>query len=122
MKLLLKLLGVNDYIEELENNCNNALESISQLHKDKDVLAKELEEAFSSLNELLSTKSILTAKVLKLREQVETLKQSNSEYLAVNEDLAEEVSKLTNFKDYISDAVTDLVKIVNTDYDQLLKK
>lgn len=121
MKLLLKLLGISDYIENLEKYHKEDNNTITELYAKNTELRnqlkdaeQELEETYSSLNELLATKTRLTAEVLKLREQIKTLEQSNSEYLADKEYFK---NKLDNYKCYLSDVVEDLVNVINADYD-----
>lgn len=134
MKFLYKWLGIyqlEDKIARLKQMNRDDLETITELSikynnllEIKNLVELERDSYKKELNTALSSKSTLTAEVIKLREQleeykskVETLEQSNSEYLSVNEDLIKENKKLNNIKEQLMDAVTDLVNIVNADYD-----
>lgn len=127
MKFLYKWLGIyqlEDKIDRLKQMNRDDLETITELSikynnllEIKNLVELERDSYKKELNTALSSKTSLTAEVIKLREQVETLEQSNSEYLSVNEDLIKENKKLNNIKEQLMDAVTDLVNIVNADYD-----
>lgn len=92
MKLLLKLLGISDYIEELEHKLKvkdqqytNLQEVLNLAQLEKDGLKKEL-------NTVLASKTELTAKVLELQEQIKTLKQLNKIETEVNFDLTKRLT------------------------------
>lgn len=80
MKLLHKLLGVSNYIEQLENK----LFDKDQYYSNRLTEQKEINSNLNKeRNELLATKTRLTAEVLKLREQLELEVHNSSKVIEV---------------------------------------
>lgn len=117
MKLLLKLLGISDYIEDLEYlaNTSNKLElENKELKATNSSLRNELENRFKELNDLLSTKTKLTAEVLKLKEQLQykdnTIDLLEIKTIELERELQESKDKVDNLKHYMLDKLNQLAK------------
>lgn len=73
---ILKLFGYSEeYIKYLKSDNDKLINLVVELQGSNSKLRDDLENRYKTLNELLETKTILTAEVLKLQEENNKLKQ-----------------------------------------------